>query len=283
MFFTSIIAGLGTALGWGAGDLTSKIIVDEDGAYPPMLALQAAMVLLISLLWIFLGWPLIIQTKGSMLIMLGSLFSLIAWFLYYQALQVGKAGLICTIYNLYALIPFFWQIATGTLKPQALHFLAILILIMGGILVSLNFTELGQIKIIKGLGHILGAVLFIGIYIIISDQAINDIGWQSSFYQAQLFGLIFLLIGLRVIKQLHNQIIPSGRKRLALYQIAYIFAWICLNWGMENGEVGIVSLVSTTSPIITALLATLLLKEKLIRTQYLGIALSILGVIALGI
>ncbi|HNT30396.1 MAG TPA: hypothetical protein PKL83_05595, partial [bacterium] len=58
MFWISIILGLLVALGWGIGDMASKKVVDANGPFAPMLALQLGVSLPVLAVWLVSGYAL---------------------------------------------------------------------------------------------------------------------------------------------------------------------------------------------------------------------------------
>ena len=70
----------------------------------------------------------------------------------------------------------------------------------------------------------------------------------------------------------------AGITTLAVGGILNVGAGLSLTWGYETTTLtSIVSVISAAIPLTTAILGHLFFKERLIKTQYAGIALIVLG------
>ena len=79
----------------------------------------------------------------------------------------------------------------------------------------------------------------------------------------------------------HNLTPPPAR--LMPYTFGYgtltALAYLCLALGLATGQLAIVAVLSSLCSTITAIMGFLLLKERLARRQWLGIALILVGVV----
>jgi drug/metabolite transporter (DMT)-like permease len=60
-------------------------------------------------------------------------------------------------------------------------------------------------------------------------------------------------------------------------------AFLCSNYGLARGPVSVVTMLASLFSAVTVLLAAIFLRERLQRTQWLGIALIFAGIILMNI
>lgn len=286
MFILSVLSGLSVAIGWGVGDLASKHVVNDMGAFGGMIVMQYLSTAVTIALWLLLGFPLALAWDVLPYVALATLLQTLSWFFFFRALAVGYVSVISALYTLYALIPFGWQALRAELALTPLNVIGALFLLLAGILVAIDLNEVKEHKqdfLAKGVKEISVGIVFIGTSFLIADHAIALTDWRTVYLSNQLITCLILPVLLGLIGRFKETRLPGKWSWFLVSTLANLVAFTSLNYGMEHGEVGIVTVASCFSAAITAVLAWMVLKEKLRTTQYIGIALGIGGLIGLSL
>ncbi len=286
MFFVSVLCGLGVALGWGVGDFGGKKLVDANGAFGPMFAMQLVVTTCVAVAWLILRIPLGISLGSLALLASGSLFLNLAWFLFYRSLSVGNVSVMVAVYSLWVIIPLLWQTILGSLRPTFFQWLGMVVLIVAGICVSVDFTELKKGfkgALARGIKEGIGAVVLNGFGFMFINKAIQTTGWKAGYFYQQIFALFWVTLLLLAFGQFKNNRYPFRNFWFPIVIVMNFLAFISLNWGMEHGYVSVVGVVGNFSVAITVVLAYFFLRERLVFNQYLGIVLGLAGIISLSV
>ena len=160
---------------------------------------------------------------------------------------------------------------------------SIVIILVGIVLSSLHsdkktiLRELGS----SGLLYAFGAFFFWGVYFALIRIPIERIGWFLPQYASSVIALpMFLLLGYAqgqrgLMKKPNLLWVITGVSALQ------ILGGISFNYAISKGPTAIVAPIAGSSPAVFALLAFFIFREKLQRIQWLGVALSIAGIVAL--
>lgn len=280
----SIIFALIAAVGWGIADIFGGLVAKKIGGYS-----SAVVSYILSLIIASLYIPFAIHDLS------GITLSTIIWLIIitpigviplialYEGFQRGNASLIGTIGG-----------ANGILViPMSLIFLGesinlnqticIILVIIGVLLASLDFTELKFKKIFsdKGIPYGLVAMITWAIWFTFVKIPINNIGW---FWPAYISWLGFPLVLWYMKAKGKRFSFPKDSKHLmfsvlnALLLTAALFAY---NFALANGQNAIVSPVSSTYPVLFAIIAYFVFKDRLTIQQLIGMVLTLAGIVFL--
>ena len=215
--------------------------------------------------------------------MLTSLAILFASLLGLQALKVGKISIIEPIFALEipmaALLAAF-VIGESISLRQAL---LILMIIFGIIMVSTKHAAELNIKIEKGVFYAILAAILMGSVDFLFGIGSREtspflVNWFISAFLA-IFSLCYLILTSR-----SNELIQCWKKEKKLiFGIGFFdnLAWIAFAYSMLSVPIAIATSISQSYLAIVASLGIILNKERLRKHQYIGLAVTILGAIAL--
>ncbi|OIP95993.1 hypothetical protein AUK40_05390 [Candidatus Wirthbacteria bacterium CG2_30_54_11] len=286
MFFLSVLAGLGVALGWGIADFAQKKLVMENGAYSMILPLQVATTALVGGVWVLFRFPVQVSFTAFCWMLAGTCLLTAAWFLFFRALSIGNVSVLCALYAFYTVIPFFWQTVVEKIQLNIVQFIGMGVVLIAGILISVDSRSLKQgfkASLSKGVKEITAALVMSGFGFLMIDHAVQEIGWKSGYIVQQMLSLLEVVVILLLLGKFRESRLPVSWGWFSTVVLANIIAFGSFNAGMEIGYVSVVGIVGTFSVAITALLAWPLLKERLAFNQYLGIAFGIVGIISLSL
>jgi drug/metabolite transporter (DMT)-like permease len=282
LLIIALLGGTGSMLFWGISDFLAKKTVDKIGDVAAVFWMQFLGLFPLLLLFVFnLEFsdftPTVIFYTFVLAVVDGA-----GYIFFFKALEKGKVSIISPIIASYGagaiLVSFVFlkeQIAFNTLVLLLITFLGIL-------LTSLNFKQLKKDladtkAISKGIPHALFAVLLFSFYMPFWDNVVSaGQSWIGLLLILRIFIALFVFVfaKLKSIKITTKNI--SVKKWLVAMAVLDVLAYTALTWGYsESTYTSIVSMISAALPVPTLILAHIFLKEKLEKTQWLGVTLII--------
>jgi drug/metabolite transporter (DMT)-like permease len=208
---------------------------------------------------------------------IGGLLNLAGNILILQAYARGKLGVAAGVRPSYVLVPLAYSIAIGeALKfSVALGVVTILVgLVMFG-LASPRFGPSGGVDLTQVLLAV-GAALAYGVGIVVMD-----IGSRTSVYGTLAMSMVPMLLLTAVIAaatKSFGQVNARTFWILAGSGVALGGGAVLFYTAADLGDLGLVSVLGSLSPIVTALLAFAFLRERLSRLEIGAMAVVLVGV-----
>lgn len=175
------------------------------------------------------------------------------------------------------LVPVAFGIATGD-RPGAIQYLGMALAIAGVTLASHEHQEAGERKVAAGVGLALLAAIGFGFYFPFMHAAGKaDPYWSSLVFRS--VGVVVIGIAAAVRRP------PLRLSRTKVAVVAGVGLGDALGNAMFAGASNAGGLVSLTSvlaslyPIVTVLLAAVVLRERVARAQGAGVVLTLAGVV----
>ena len=172
-----------------------------------------------------------------------------------------------------AAVPVIFGIATGD-RPSLWQWLGIAAALGGVFLAS---REPGRgVKVAAGVGLALLAAIGFGGYFPPMHAAGNaDFWWASLIFRMTSTSIILAAVAIR---RPSLAVAPMQVPLLALVGIGDMLGNLLFAAASTSGLVSITSVLASLYPIITVVLARLVLKERVARSQEAGIVLTLAGV-----
>ncbi len=204
-----------------------------------------------------------------------------------KALHLGKMGIVSPISSSYSLITALFAVIFYHEKLNIFQFLCILAVVLGIILISINFRDFKNSHLFdkkSGIGLALLAALFWGIYFFLIKIPTQHFGTYFTSFLVETVILISALISLFWTKKFDLRL-PDGMTTSYLFlvsitvSIGVLFYYQALN----TGSVAIVSAIGSSAPLIVTMYGAIFMKERLKLQQYCGMVVILLGIIGLSI
>jgi len=284
-----ILSGLLSMFGWGTSDFLAAKSSRRIGYLLTYFWTQLV-AFLIALIYFWIKLPTLnINNIPQYLIFLlpaGFLF-LVGTLAFYKGLTEGQVSLVSPIGASWAMITVVLSVVFFKEVLQTNQIVAIILIISGIILVSVNLKELLKIKRLTLLGGIkegLIAMLAWGISLFLMVPVSKALSWFLPVFALKLFGLLFLVIYTMFSKK-SLKIDLQIPLLILLFLIGFldIIAFFAYSFGVEREYASIVAPVAASFPLVTIILARIFLKEKIVFNQALGIAGVIAGLILISI
>ncbi|TML14814.1 MAG: DMT family transporter [Actinobacteria bacterium] len=267
----SIGLALGASLSWGVGDFFGPLKGRTLGALPVLLYVQLGGLLTI---------VLVVATRGkgptdatALLAIPAAISGTLGLYAYYRGIAVGAVSIVAPIAGVSAVIPVAFGIATGD-RPSTWQWAGMATSLLGVFLASRE-NEGGR-RVAAGVGLALLAAIGFGGYFPPMHAAGNaDFWWASLIFRLTSTSVILAAVAVRrPALGVPAVQIPF----LALIGTCDMLGVLLFAAASTSGLVSITSVLASLYPIVTVLLARVVLKERVARSQELGVVLTLTGV-----
>jgi drug/metabolite transporter (DMT)-like permease len=270
----SLLALSGAAL-WGAGDflggLTSRRL-----SVLAVLAISQAVGLAGIALWIWISsdpYPGLSEILPAAAAGIAGIIGLAAL---YRGLAVGAMGIVAPISAASPLVPLAADVARG-MTPALLQWLGIVLVLAGIVALSREPSGVGGERIAAGAGLAVVAALGFGGFVVGLDAGSDKSApWAVV---AARSASVAIVLALAVLTS--TSIRPESRFVPALVAIGAFDtgANICVAFATTKGAAGIVAVLSALYPIVTVVLARLVLGERLSLARRVGGVSALAGAV----
>jgi drug/metabolite transporter (DMT)-like permease len=267
---------LAASLCWGLGDFIGG---SKSRVLPVLVVLICSQ--LVGLVWIG-GIALIAQdpVPGAREIALAALSAVAGTaglVCFFRAIAIGKMSLVVPIAATAAVVPVVVGIATGD-RPSALQLFGMAVALAGAVMASREPGAEGQRGSLAA-GVLLAALsaLFIGFFFLAIDGA-SDGGVVWASLVNRITSVTLLVIAVAAIRPALTGVSPH-LPALAAAGTLDVSANLLFAAASTKGLISLVSVAGSLYPVITVLLARVVLKERVHRIQEAGVVAALGGVI----
>jgi drug/metabolite transporter (DMT)-like permease len=263
---------LGASVSWGVGDFLGGL---KSRVLAPLAVMAVAQPVGLTLLAIAVA----ARAKGppgpelfwaSLAAVLGTT----GLFAFYRGMAAGALSIVAPIAGAGAALPVAWGLATGDhpSRLQELGFAAALV----GVVVASWERRPEAARLAAGVGWAIVAMLaFGGYYVPMHAASRGDFLWASFLFRLTSTSLVYL--GWALTR-------PGFAPRAQLLPLAAIGVFdtggnVLFAASSARGIVSVVSVLASLYPVVTVLLARIVLRERVQRSQELGVALALSGVV----
>jgi drug/metabolite transporter (DMT)-like permease len=267
-----IVLALCASLTWGLADFFGPLKGRTYGALRVLVYVQLGGLVVIAI-------AVAIRGKGpadwaSLLAVPAAISGTLGLYAYYRGIAVGAISIVAPIAGVSAVVPVVVGIISGE-RPSPWQLLGIACSLVGVFLAALEPGE-KESRIAAGVGLALLAALGFGWYFPPMHAAGNaDIWWASFFFRLTSTTVILTVVAIvRPSLRLPRREVPI----LALIGIGDMLGNLLFAAASASGLVSVTSVLASLYPIVTVILARVLLGERVARSQEAGIGLTLAGV-----
>ena len=260
--------------------------IDSDVAT----ALRTIVVLLFSWIMVFIVGSVntIVQItpKSLLFLILSGIATGASWICYFKALSVGDVNKVVpvdkssTVLTVLLAIILFSETNHIAVKLVGTVLLAVGIFLM----IEKKKADAKQTKVLW-LSYAIGSAVFAALTSILAKVGIE--GVESNLATAIRTGVVLVMAWLIVlIKGKQKQLKSLDKKELgfiALSGLATGGSWLCYYYAIQNGVVSVVVPIDKMSVVVTVVFSYFVFKEKLSRKAIIGLALMVIGTLAMAI
>lgn len=280
-----IISGLLSALGWGTADFLAAKSSRKIGNVLTLFYMQIVgfCIALIYFLANLSSFNMNEIPKSIVLLIIIGFLQTIAYLAYYKGLEKGELSLVSPIGSSYVMIVVILAVIFLRESLKIPDVAAIILIILGIILVSINLKDAQMIKklhMFAGAKQGLIAMLGWGISMFLIVPASKALGWFLPVFLFRLFGILFLSFYIFIKKQsLKTNSQHSLSVLILLVGVLDVVAFFSYSLGVAKEYTSIVAPVAACFPVVSIILARIFLKEKLALNQLFGVAAIIIGLV----
>lgn len=284
-----ILLGLLTAIGWGGADFTARFSAHRVGALRTMLYMQSVgfLLLTISMHWLG-GWGHLADGSGWPPWGWGFLAGTInacATLALYRAFEVGKMAIVAPLSASYPALTLFLSWLTGDHLSSA-RVVGILFILCGVAVVaggehapSEDSTRATQTNT-RGIGLAVCAAVGFGIlFWLLGNRVVPRTGAIQAVWMIRLTSSV--LTASVIFAGAQPMQLPQGSVRWMALGMGALdtLAFVLSNLGMQMEQVAIISVLGSLYGAVTVGLAALVLRERVSRLQWSGIASIFFGIL----
>jgi uncharacterized membrane protein len=193
---------------------------------------------------------------------------------YYRGAAVGALSIVSPIAGISAIVPVIVGVASGD-RPSHWQLLGMACSLGGVFLASRDPSRSGS-RLAAGVGLALIAALGFGGYFPPMHAAgIADFWWAALIFRITSTAVIVAAVA-RARSSIRVE--PLQVSALALIGVADMLGNLLFAAASSSGLVSITSVLASLYPVITVVLARMVLEERVARSQEVGIALTLAGV-----
>lgn len=253
-------------------------------------ALRTIVVLLFSWIMVFIvgsvNTIVHITPKSILFLILSGIATGASWICYFKALSVGDVNKVVpvdkssTVLTVLLAIVLFSETNHIAVKLVGTVLLAVGIFLM----IEKKKADAKQTKVLW-LPYAIGSAVFAALTSILAKVGIE--GVESNLATAIRTGVVLVMAWLIVlIKGKQKQLKSLDKKELgfiALSGLATGGSWLCYYYAIQNGVVSVVVPIDKMSVVVTVVFSYFVFKEKLSRKAIIGLALMVIGTLAMAI
>ena len=268
----AIVLALSASFTWGLADFFGPLKGRTLGALRVLFYVQLGGLVVIAAIVAIRGrGP---ADSAALLAIPAAISGTLGLYAYYRGIAVGAVSIVAPIAGISAIVPVIFGIATGD-RPSIWQFLGMSAALAGVFLASREPGRGGS-KFAAGVGLALLAAVGFGGYFPPMHAAGNaDFWWASLIFRMTSASVIFAAVAIR---RPTLRVEPIQFSLLALIGVGDMVGNLFFAAASTSGLVSITSVLASLYPIVTVVLARLVLKERVARSQEAGIALTLAGV-----
>lgn len=269
---STIVLALGASLAWGLADFFGPLKGRTLGALRVLLYAQLGGLALIAI-------AVAIRGKGpesalTLLAVPAAISGTLGLYAYYRGIAVGAISVVAPIAGISAAVPVIVGVASGD-HLSALTAVGIVCALLGVFLASREPGRGGP-RVAAGVGLALLAAIGFGCYFPPMHAAGHaDLWWASLFFRLTSTTVVVAAIAIR---RPNVSVAAAQVPVLALIGIGDMIGNLLFAAASRGGLVSVTSVLASLYPIVTVVLARVLLAERVARSQEAGVVLTLAGV-----
>ncbi len=270
-----LLLALGASIVWGTSDFLGGLVSRGRSAVGVMAVSQAlgllVLTLVLALLW--RPFPGVAILTPAVLAGLGTGLGVLCL---YQALSIGPMSIVAPLTALAAIVPVAVGVAGGD-RPSWLQGAGMVAAVCGCFLAARSHSD-GAVIRRAGVVFALAAATLIGVGFVGIDRASDhDVLWGLELSRAvALTAVGVLALALRGPARLRAEARPLAP--LAVVGVLDASANGLFGWASTLGLLSVVSVLGSIYPVMTVLLARIVLRERMSAQQGVGVAAAFCGI-----
>lgn len=284
----AILLALSAAVSWGTGDYLGGIASRRFALLWVLLASAFGGLLLSGTATVISGDAAPTQEHFVLAALAGAA-GLVALAAFYQALAIGTMSIVAPITATGSAIPVLWGVI-GRGESLTLFAIFAIVVAVTGVILASREQDRAETTGVDDATHrrsillaVVAAIGFGTIFTLIAEAGEDSIYWPAATLKFTTLGLVVVIVLLAGARRSTWGARPRGKEWLFPITIGFfdVTANITFAAAAQEGKLAITSVVSSLYPVITVILAFLLLHERLAVSQRVGVVMALAGVVML--
>jgi drug/metabolite transporter (DMT)-like permease len=200
---------------------------------------------------------------------------------FYKALSLGTMSVVSPLVACGTIVPFALAVATGE-RPAVIALFGALAALGGAVLASLEERRAASPERARAIVLAVAAALALGLFVYFLGVGSRDGDVLSTLVGARI-GSLSVLVVLALALRAPLLVPRSALLAVAAVGIADVTANALFALSSTQGLLSLTSVLGSLYPVVTVLLAHVLLHERLTGTQRIGVAVALGGVVAISL
>lgn len=294
---TAILLGLIGALCWGGSDFAARFASRQVGAYRTLLYMQLfGFVVLSAYLKFTSGFSQVTATgwRPWAFAVAAGLMNMTASLALYYSFQIGVMSIVAPVSSCYPALTVVLSLLSGERMPPV-RAVGLAVTLLGVILAAITFAShampaanssaasvqpASKPRLSRGVGWAILAALFFGVlFWFLGYYVVPVVGSVISVWVIRLTSFATLVLAAAPARQ--SLRLPCGGVWWLLASVGVMdtAAFVANNAGLHTGQVSVVSVLASLYGAVTVLLSWIVLRERLERAQWFGVALIFIGIV----
>ena len=199
----------------------------------------------------------------------------------YYALERQKLSIIASLDESWIIISILIGVVFMGEVLEWVHIAAIIAVLLGAFLISIDFGKLKGIKLVSGTGYELLSILFVGVALPLQKFLIHRIGESNTVVYINSLILLMIFVWKYITRE---KFIAYDKKH---YRIALLsgltdgVAFAASIIAIKSAKIYVISPILASSVIVSVILAKVYLKERLRKKEIVGGLLILIAVLFL--
>jgi drug/metabolite transporter (DMT)-like permease len=198
---------------------------------------------------------------------------------FYRALSLGTMSVVSPIAACGAVVPFGIALATGE-RPSVVAVVGAALALGGAVLASVEERRAASPERARAVVLAVAAALALGLFVYFLGLGSREGDALSTLLGARV-GSLGLLVLLALARRAPLRVPRASLAAVALVGLADVSANALFALASGHGLLALVAVLGSLYPVVTVLLAHVLLGERLTRAQQAGVAVALAGVVAI--
>ncbi|MFA6005062.1 MAG: DMT family transporter [Patescibacteria group bacterium] len=280
----AILFALTALVGWGTADIFGGLVARKIGGYSSAVW-SYILSMVIATLYVPFAIPeltkITLETAVWLVVLIP--IGVIPLLSLYEGIKVGNASLVGTIAGSFGGLVVILSVIFLGERISLIQVFSVVVIFVGLLLSSFDFMNSNLKKLLsdKGIPFALVSLVTWGVYFTFVKIPIRNIGWFWPAYISWAgFPLVLLFMKAKSIKFE----LPTGRKNIVFMTINVLLltaALFAYNLAAANGQTAVVAPIASSYPVLFAVLAYFVFKDRLKMQQIAGVVTALAGIILL--
>jgi drug/metabolite transporter (DMT)-like permease len=272
----ALVLALGSSIVWGTADFCGGSLTKRLPTFAVTVGSQAAG---FAALAVVVAFHRDVGGRSFALGLLAGLGGGLGLAAFYRALSLGTMSVVSPVVACGAVVPFAISIATGE-RPSKLAIAGAVAALGGAVLASVEERRASSPARARAIGLAVVAALALGLFVYFLGLGSRHGDALSTLFGARV-GSLALLIVVASVRRASMRVPRRWLLAVAAVGLADVAANALFAFAAGHALLALVSVLGSLYPVVTVLLAHVVLGERLTRTQKTGVAIALAGVAAI--